>query len=180
PSVFERGGASVSLSFSISTPGISSKSTSSSEKTSVASSCSSASEDPSSMDSSSASVSIIAIVCPTCITSPSSHSLSLSTPFTGEGISESTLSVATSIIDSSSSISSPTDLSHPVIVASATLSPIRGNTTLYIAISKRLFSYFILKYENLTTLNVNKTENILLFHFVFSVTQGVYLKYVGH
>ena len=55
-------------------------------------------------------------------------------PEQGDGTSESTLSVAISTIGSSSSIESPTDLSQEVIVASATLSPIFGSSTLNSAI----------------------------------------------
>ena len=78
---------------------------------------------------SSFSESITAITSPTFITSFTLNFFSTKIPDTSEGISESTLSVETSTIDSSISISSPTSLSHDVKVASLILSPIDGNFT---------------------------------------------------
>ena len=71
---------------------------------------------------------------PTSITSPSLNKTFFKIPEHGAGTSESTLSVAISTIGSSSSITSPTAFNHVVMVASATLSPILGNSTLNSAI----------------------------------------------
>ena len=71
-------------------------------------------------------VSIIAIAVPTCATSFTSAMIFTSVPFTGDGTSLSTLSVATSTTLSSASMASPTFFNQVVIVASATDSPILG------------------------------------------------------
>src|SRR4029077_10531617 len=68
----------------------------------------------------------IAIGFPTGITSPSLQSFLTNTPSDGAGISESTLSVAISTIVSSAFTLSPSFLTHLIIVASVTLSPILG------------------------------------------------------
>ena len=78
-----------------------------------------------------ASVSMMAITAPTLTTSPSLNNVLTSLPDTGDGTSESTLSVAISNTDSSLSILSPAFLTHLMIVASATLSPILGSTNSY-------------------------------------------------
>ena len=74
------------------------------------------------------SVSIIAIGSPTFTTSLTSHNFLIKIPENSLGTSESTLSVAISTIRSSSLILSPSFFNQPVIVASSTLSPIRGKT----------------------------------------------------
>src|SRR5690606_12642158 len=91
--------------------------------------------------SSSPSVSMIAITSPTCATSLSEKRCSLRIPDTGEGTSESTLSVAISNTGSSSSIESPGCFNHFTTVASDTLSPILGNCRLYIAILNASFPF---------------------------------------
>ena len=73
------------------------------------------------------SVSISAITSPTCTTSFSLNNTFISLPATGEGTSESTLSVAISKIISSALMLSPTFFTHLIRVASATLSPILGS-----------------------------------------------------
>src|SRR6185312_7402681 len=81
------------------------------------------------------SVEIIAIALPTGITSPSLHSFFSNIPSDGAGISESTLSVAISNSVSSAFTLSPSFLSHLIIVASITLSPILGITISVCAIA---------------------------------------------
>ena len=78
-----------------------------------------------------ASVSIIAITAPTFTISPSLNNVFTNVPATGEGTSESTLSVAISNTDSSASIASPAAFTHLMMVASATLSPIFGSSNSY-------------------------------------------------
>ena len=63
---------------------------------------------------------------PTSTVSPSGTRISDSTPVTGDGTSESTLSVDTSNSGSSSATCSPTCLNHLVIVPSVTVSPSCG------------------------------------------------------
>jgi hypothetical protein len=77
----------------------------------------------------SASVLITAMIVPTCTTWPSSNIRCVIMPSAGEGISESTLSVAISSTDSSAFTLSPTFFSHLRMVASVTLSPILGITS---------------------------------------------------
>ena len=68
-----------------------------------------------------------AITVPTSTVSPSGTRISVSTPDTGEGTSESTLSVETSKRTSSSAMVSPTCLNHLVMVPSVTDSPSWGS-----------------------------------------------------
>ena len=70
-----------------------------------------------------------AISVPTSTVSSSGTRISSRTPATGEGTSESTLSVDTSTMGSSSSTVSPTCLSHVVTVPSVTDSPRAGMVT---------------------------------------------------
>ena len=63
---------------------------------------------------------------PTSTVSPSGTLISVRVPLTGEGTSESTLSVDTSKSGSSSATVSPTALNHFVIVPSVTVSPSWG------------------------------------------------------
>src|SRR5579875_2321649 len=65
---------------------------------------------------------------PTSTVSPSLTRISVSTPAAGDGTSESTLSVDTSKMTSSSATLSPTDLSQRVMVPSVTVSPSCGIT----------------------------------------------------
>src|SRR5918997_5612874 len=67
-----------------------------------------------------------ASTAPTSTVSPSSTRISDSVPLTGDGTSESTLSVETSKRGSSSATVSPTCLNHLVIVPSVTVSPSCG------------------------------------------------------
>ena len=60
---------------------------------------------------------------PTSAVSPSGTRISVSTPATGDGTSESTLSVDTSNRISSSATESPTALNQRVMVPSVTVSP---------------------------------------------------------
>src|SRR5918999_2534285 len=71
-----------------------------------------------------------AIFVPTATVSPSCASICCTTPAAGLGTSVSTLSVEISSSDSSAATSSPSDLSHFVIVPSETDTPICGMTTL--------------------------------------------------
>ena len=73
-----------------------------------------------------APVSIRPMTWSTLITSFSLKSFLVRIPATGEGMSLSTLSVAIVKIDSSMAMASPSFLSHCVMVASATDSPILG------------------------------------------------------
>ncbi len=66
---------------------------------------------------------ITANFVPTDTVSPSGTRISVTVPVTGDGTSESTLSVETSNRTSSSSIASPTCLCHFVMVPSVTVSP---------------------------------------------------------
>jgi hypothetical protein len=68
-----------------------------------------------------------AITVPTSTVSPSGTRISVNTPETGEGTSESTLSVETSKSTSSSAMVSPTCLNHLVMVPSVTDSPSWGS-----------------------------------------------------
>ena len=61
--------------------------------------------------------------------SPSGTSSSATTPATGDGISESTLSVEISSSDSSTAMGSPGAFNQAVIVPSVTVSPIWGIVT---------------------------------------------------
>jgi len=70
-----------------------------------------------------------AISVPTSTVSSSGTRISRRTPATGDGTSESTLSVDTSTMGSSSSTVSPTCLSHVVTVPSVTDSPRAGMVT---------------------------------------------------
>ena len=79
----------------------------------------------------STSVSIQAITSPTRAISFSLKKCLIILPETGDGTSESTLSVATSTKISSTLTVSPTFFSHLIMVASATLSPIFGNISSY-------------------------------------------------
>ena len=72
---------------------------------------------------------IIAIVVPTSTVSSSGTRISSSTPATGDGTSESTLSVETSTMGSSAAIVSPTFFSQVVTVPSVTDSPRAGIVT---------------------------------------------------
>ncbi len=63
---------------------------------------------------------------PTSTVSPSGTRISVSVPDTGQGTSESTLSVDTSKSGSSSATLSPTCLNHWVMVPSVTVSPSWG------------------------------------------------------
>ena len=63
---------------------------------------------------------------PTSTVSPSCTLISVRVPLTGDGTSESTLSVDTSKSGSSSATESPTSLNHFVIVPSVTVSPSWG------------------------------------------------------
>jgi hypothetical protein len=63
---------------------------------------------------------------PTSTVSPSGTLISVRVPLTGDGTSESTLSVDTSKRGSSSVTESPTALNHFVIVPSVTVSPSWG------------------------------------------------------
>ena len=76
-----------------------------------------------------ASPPITASFVPTSTVSPSWTRIWVTTPLAGLGTSVSTLSVEISSSDSSASISSPTCLSHFVIVPSETETPICGMTT---------------------------------------------------
>src|SRR5205085_1788541 len=67
-----------------------------------------------------------ASLVPTSTVSPSSTRISARYPDSGDGTSESTLSVETSNRGSSSLTSSPTDLNHLVMVPSVTVSPSWG------------------------------------------------------
>ena len=78
------------------------------------------------VDEASTSISITAITVPTATTSSCLNKIFFTTPATGEGISESTLSVAISSRTSSSSIRSPSFTNQFVMVASSILSPILG------------------------------------------------------
>ena len=69
---------------------------------------------------------ITASLVPTETVSPSGTRTSVTVPLTGEGTSESTLSVETSNRTSSSAIASPTRLCHFVMVPSVTVSPSWG------------------------------------------------------
>ena len=69
---------------------------------------------------------ITASLVPTETVSPSGTRISVTVPLTGEGTSESTLSVETSNRTSSSATASPTRLCHFVIVPSVTVSPSCG------------------------------------------------------
>ena len=82
---------------------------------------------------------------PTATTSPSLNKISFKIPEHGAGTSESTLSVAISTIGSSSLIESPTAFNHVVMVASATLSPILGSSTLNSAIRHKSFKEYNVK-----------------------------------
>ena len=94
----------------------------------------------------SASVAITAMGCPTGITSPSFARISSNTPAWGEGTSVSTLSVATSRMDSSCSIVSPFFFNQVSTVASMMLSPILGinNSTDAISVLLRSGKFIIL------------------------------------
>jgi hypothetical protein len=70
-----------------------------------------------------------AIFVPTATVSPSCARICWITPVAGLGTSVSTLSVEISSRASSAAISSPSDLSHLVIVPSETETPIWGMTT---------------------------------------------------
>ena len=76
-----------------------------------------------------ASPPITASFVPTSTVSPSWTRICVTTPLAGLGTSVSTLSVEISSSDSSAAISSPTCLSHFVIVPSETETPIWGMTT---------------------------------------------------
>ena len=72
---------------------------------------------------------MIATTVPTSTVSSSGTRISARKPATGEGTSESTLSVETSSSGSSASTASPTDFSHVVTVPSVTDSPRAGMRT---------------------------------------------------
>ena len=73
-------------------------------------------------------VSTTAMGVPTATTSPSFTRIFVSKPSVGDGISVSTLSVATSKRDSSALMRSPGCFNHESILPSMTLSPILGIT----------------------------------------------------
>jgi hypothetical protein len=87
---------------------------------------------------SAASVSILAIVVPISTVWLSIARISTRMPEVGAGMSASTLSVEISRIDSSRLTSSPTFLSHFVMVPSAIDSPIWGMMTSTLAITQPL------------------------------------------
>ncbi len=76
-----------------------------------------------------------AITSPTSTVSPSWARISARNPATGEGTSESTLSVDTSNSTSSMATGSPTCLNHLVMVPSVTVSPSWGMVTSAISAS---------------------------------------------
>ena len=75
---------------------------------------------------------------PILATEPSFTSIETIVPATGAGISESTLSVATSTRGSSSFTIEPSATSHLLIVASITPSPIAGNVMFSFAINRKV------------------------------------------
>ena len=80
---------------------------------------------------------------PTFTTDFTGVKISLITPDTSLGISESTLSVATSTKISSTLMVSPTFLSQEETIASSTLSPIWGNFSSYLAIFLIVIGYWL-------------------------------------
>src|SRR5690606_13561147 len=87
-------------------------------------------ETVSSTDETSPSTSRMAMASPILAIPSTLIKISFNFPATGEGTSESTLSVAISTTDSSSAILSPTFFNQLMTVASITPSPIAGNINL--------------------------------------------------
>ena len=95
--------------------------------------------------------SIMASNSPILATEPSLTIIDTRVPAAGAGISESTLSVATSTSGSSSFTSEPSLTNHLFIVASITPSPIAGNVIFILAINL-CFNFFQLSFYPLSNL----------------------------
>ncbi len=108
-----------------------------------------------SISSSSLSFSSHASTSPTFGISPSLKNNLVITPSSGLGTSVSTLSVATSITDWSSSTRAPSSTSHFVMVASITPSPIAGRTISILAININFYLVLIIAKLNIKFKNTS-------------------------